>query len=142
MAELGGSGSLKNEMAADPFTGATQLENHAETTALNTIRDRGWTPLGGAANRPVCPWCQNSIVHTPFDTKAGIGVAKLVGPETRTAFKPPVGKNMIQTNQRLANGKSGGWLYGQSMFTWQERTTDDCLRRRFRDRPNPRGSGR
>jgi RHS repeat-associated protein len=114
-AQIGKNGSLTNEIAADPFTGATQLENHAETTALNTIRDRGWTPLGGAANRPVCPWCQNSIVHTPFDAK--VGTATLVGPAKRTAFTPPVGK-MVQTNQKLATGKSGGWLYGQSMFTW------------------------
>jgi hypothetical protein len=34
-----------------------------------------------------------------------------------TKFRPPVGK-LIQTNQPLANGKSGGWLLGQSVFSW------------------------
>ncbi|WP_143765196.1 DUF6531 domain-containing protein [Catenulispora acidiphila] len=107
--EIGKNG-LANEIRADPFDG------DAEVTALNHIRTNGWTPLGGAASRPCCPWCQNSLVHTPFSDT--VGPAKLIGPESRTRFNPPAGGKSIQTNQRLANGKSGGWLQGQTMFTW------------------------
>lgn len=121
--EVGGSGSLTNEIMAAPLKGVTQYENHAERTALATIKENGWTPLGGAASRPVCPWCENSVVHTPFDTSRGIGTATLIGPHSQMGFAPPVpgatgGKSVVLVNQVLPGGKSGGWLQGQSMFTW------------------------
>jgi hypothetical protein len=36
-------------------------EGHAEMTALDYIEKRNWTVLGGAANRNVCAYCENSL---------------------------------------------------------------------------------
>ncbi len=90
-------GLQAGEVMADKFNG------DAEMTALNYIQNQGWTPLAGAANRPVCPWCQNTLFD-PFSSS--VGPARLVGPSDRTAIG------------NIRSGQIGGRLMGQSQFVW------------------------
>ncbi|MFI8421199.1 RHS repeat-associated core domain-containing protein [Streptomyces sp. NPDC085479] len=89
-----------SEVMADKFAG------DAEVSALNFIRNQGWSPIAGAANRPVCPWCQNAL----FDPFSGtVGPAQLVGPRDPTQFKN-VGD--------FRSAQVGGRLHGESRFIW------------------------
>jgi hypothetical protein len=82
---------------------ADRMAGDAEVSALNTIKDRGWTPIAGAANRPVCPWCQNTLFD---DFSPTVGPARLVGPATPTRI------NGIRSTP------GGTPLLGQSEFVW------------------------
>ncbi|MBM9509487.1 hypothetical protein ITX44_34055 [Streptomyces sp. KK5PA1] len=60
-----------------------RVAGDAETSALSHIRSQGWTPIAGASNRPVCPWCQNAL----FDSfSKSVGPARSVGPSDGTAI--------------------------------------------------------
>ncbi|WP_134656329.1 DNRLRE domain-containing protein [Streptomyces sp. H23] len=83
---------------------ADRVAGDAETSALNHIRDRKWTPVAGAANRPVCPWCQNTLFD-PFNSS--VGPARLVGPSDPTAIL-----------RRIRSAPDGSKLTGQSQFIW------------------------
>jgi len=100
--ELGKNG--RNEVPA------IRMEGDAEVSALATIRQNGWTPLGGAANRPVCPWCQNALFK-PFS--ATVGPARLTGPLRIQRIKLFEGKG--GTIARDAHGVN---LVSQTQFTW------------------------
>ena len=89
---------------------AMAVDGDAEVTALATIRANGWTPLGGAASRPVCPWCQNELFE-PFS--ATVGGVQLRGPFDFTQIKMRPGKGGT-----IASHPLGGRLSGQSQFTW------------------------
>jgi hypothetical protein len=91
---------------------AHQMAGDAEVSALATIKANGWTPLGGAANRPVCPWCQNALKE-PFDAARGIGPAKLVGPLRTQRIKMFPGKGGT-----IGSHPVGGNLTGPTQFTW------------------------
>lgn len=83
---------------------ADRTAGDAETSALDHIRSKNWTPVAGAANRPVCPWCQNSLFDSFSDS---VGAARLVGPSDGTAILG-----------RIRSAPGGGRLTGQSQFVW------------------------
>ncbi|MFF7213164.1 LamG-like jellyroll fold domain-containing protein [Streptomyces sp. NPDC008238] len=83
---------------------ADRVAGDAETSALAHIKDKGWTPVAGAANRPICPWCQNSLFK-PFSEK--VGAARLVGPSDPTRIL-----------NKYASTPAGSQLTGRSQFVW------------------------
>ncbi|GAA1995739.1 polymorphic toxin-type HINT domain-containing protein [Catenulispora subtropica] len=83
---------------------ADRMAGDAEATALDYIKRQGWTPIAGAANRPVCPWCQNALFD---DFSASIGPARMVGPWSATR---------IGNSMRTA--PDGTQLMGRSQFVW------------------------
>ena len=87
-----------DEVAADRMAG------DAEVSALDFIRRKGWTPIAGAANRPICPWCQNELFD---DFSASIGPARLVGPWDPTRIGSSIRKS-----------PDGMPLVGRSQFVW------------------------
>ncbi|MBS2552131.1 hypothetical protein KGQ19_35275 [Catenulispora sp. NL8] len=89
---------------------AIRMDADAEISALATIRQNGWTPLGGAANRPVCPWCQDTLFK-PFSAK--VGAAQLTGPLRTQRIKLFDGKGGT-----IARDVAGVKLVSETQFTW------------------------
>ncbi|MEY9893572.1 RHS repeat-associated protein [Catenulispora sp. MAP5-51] len=89
---------------------AIRMDADAEISALATIRQNGWTPLGGAANRPVCPWCQDTLFK-PFSAK--VGAAQLTGPLRTQRIKLFDGKGGT-----IAKDVAGVKLVSETQFTW------------------------
>ncbi|MFB7222260.1 DNRLRE domain-containing protein [Streptomyces sp. NPDC056227] len=83
---------------------ADVIPGDAEVSALAHIKKMGWTPVAGAANRPVCPWCQNELFQPFSDT---VGAARLVGTHWKTVIL-----------NKFRKTPSGDALTGARSFAW------------------------
>ncbi|MFF8842160.1 DNRLRE domain-containing protein [Streptomyces sp. NPDC015127] len=83
---------------------ADVIPGDAEVSALAHIRKMGWTPVAGAANRAVCPWCQNELFQ-PFNDS--VGPARLVGTHWKTVIL-----------NKFRKTPSGAQLTGARAFAW------------------------